>query len=203
MGHRAQDRDPRDATSTPRYVRPWPESPGAACRHRRPSGTGQSHPRCLDNTPVLPNWSRISRESWSILVVLLPGPESPGTEGRPRRHSDRGPSRTRDLVDTAGTRTQARVTWRHGRPLDTGSRHLGHLVEPEGTRTRARVARDGWSTPSALGPGPETPGTSVRNCKASGTGPSHPGQVVDLGTSDQNPIRPAELVDTAGPRVPA
>ena len=62
--------------------------------------------------------------------------------------------------------------------------HPGELLDTAGSGSRAQVTLGSWSTPWALGHGPETPGISGRPREPSGTVPCCPGQ----------------LVHTAGPR---
>ena len=106
LKNRAQDGDPRDATATPRYVRPGPESPGTASR-RGPSDTITRRPG----------------------EMVDPGPqtkrETPGTAGRPRGHSDQVPSCAGQLFKHACHRTRARFardSW--STPWDIGHRRL-------------------------------------------------------------------------------
>ena len=89
------------------------------------------------------------------------------------------------------------------RPSEPGPRHPGPLVDPAGTRSLADVARQIWFTPRGLGHGPKSPGRCGHPRVPSGMGPGRLGQLVKSGTSAQNPSRPVDLVDTAGPWAPA
>ena len=138
----------RVSWSTLRNPRPFPESPGTACQHHRPSDTGLYCPGQLVNpagygagressgTAGLPHGpttrARVALECWSSTQDLGNGPESPRAAGR------------------------------HRGPRDTGLSYLGQLVEPAGLRTRARVARDSRSTLRARGHGPELPEMACR-----------------------------------------
>ena len=144
--------------------------------------------------------SRYTRVSWSTPKDIGPGAqsprtavrpralgpelESPGIVGRHRRTSGTGRSRPGQLVNPKGCRTQVRVSQKPHRirgPSEPGRGHLRHLVDPAGPRTRSRVAQESNSTPWALRPGPESPGTADRHFGDLGTGPSLPGTLVDSG----------------------
>ena len=137
-----------DSWLKPRALGKGPDSHGTAGRPLRASDPG---PR--------------PRDSLSTSQALGTGPEPPGTAGRPRRHLEPGRSRPGHLVDTAGLRAWARVTW------ETWStpRALGHGPGSPGTAGR----------PEDLGPGPESPGRFCRPCGPSGPGPSRPGPEID------------------------
>ena len=134
--------------------------------------------------------SRVNRESWSTPWALGPGPKSPGTSGRTRRPSDPVSNHLGKLVDTARTRTQARLVQQSGsKPRSLGPGHESSMkaFDSMGTTSRARISRDSWSTPRDLGHMGESP---LR------TGRPH-------GHSDPGPSRPGYLVKPTGPRTRA
>ena len=76
-----------------------------------------------------------------------------------------GPSHTGQLVDRGTTYPNPSCP--------------GELVDSAGHGAGARVARERWSIPRALGPGPELPGTAGRHCGPLDPGPNHTGPLVD------------------------
>ena len=87
-------RVPRDCWSTPRDLRPRPESRGQAGRSRRSSHT---------------TWRRVARDSWMTLRALGHRTESPWTGGRTHGASDQVPCRQGQLVEHAVLQTIAQV----------------------------------------------------------------------------------------------
>ena len=185
-GPRASAQVERDSWSTPRGFRHGPEALGTTGQHRVASGTVRS---CRGQmvSPTGPRIrARIALDTFSTMRYVLPGSESPGTTGRPwslgpgpespgkaghsRRPSDTGTSRAGQLINPAGSRTQARVALgvlvdtaalrpkRKSRgPSGTVPSHPGKLVDTAGHWARARVAVEGWSTPRDIGPEHDSP----------------------------------------------
>ena len=135
MGPRARSRVTLESYSTPRAIGPERHT-RESCYYPRAIGPRPEWPLRAGQTscpgrPCRPSDPRQSRPGYLVDPRGLGSwPESPGRADRPRGPSDPGPSRLEQLVDPAGPWTQARVT------------------------------RDSWSTPQALGAGPESPGTS-------------------------------------------
>ena len=187
---------------SPQALRQGPESPGTAGPPRSSSGKGRNPPgqrvepagprtqaqvARTAGTPQAPEPSRslqgqfvdpeglrprarVSLDSWLNPRARGQGPDSHGTASRPHRPSEPGPS------------------------------HLGPRVDPAGTWSLAEVARDIWLTPRGFGHGRESPGRPGRPRGPSGMGPGVLGQLVDRRTLDQDPSRPGDFVDIAGPR---
>ena len=109
--------------------------------------------------------ARDTRESCSNPLALGQGPGSPGTAGRDRMPSELGASPPAQLVKPTGLGPERELLGRAGRP--------------RGNQTQARVARECWSTPQALEPGPTSPGTYGRAPGTTGMGPRLPGQLVE------------------------
>ena len=84
----------RDSWSAPRHLGHGAKSPGTS---DRPRGSWKT--------------AHYARESRSTLQDFGHGPESTGTADQARGHSDPGPSHLGLLVQPAGPRTQAGVTW--------------------------------------------------------------------------------------------
>ena len=117
--------------------------------------------------------------------------------------SDQSASRPGELVDTAECRRRA-------------GGFLGSWLTLR-AQTRARIARDSWSTPRALGPGPESPGTADRPRGPSDPSANGTGEVIDLGghrtqaaragqhrgPSDPAPCPLGQLLEPTGPRARA
>ena len=173
-GPRAQSRVTRDVCSTPRAIGLCHKSPRTAGRPHRPSDTSQSHPGLLVELGA----KRPKREMPGKAVDPAghgPRPKSPGTAGRTRGHSDPGTSRPGQLEDSTDLQTQPRVkqdSWSTPWALRPGPESLG------------------GATPWALRHGPESSETSGRPCKASGTLPSCPGQLVDPAGHGPSPGSP-------------
>ena len=155
----------QDSWSTPRDLRPGPESHGTADRTCGHSDPGPRRPGQLVNHPVPRTQARVAQKSWSSPRAIGAGPEWSGTAGRLRGPLGTSPSRPGDLVDTVGTRTLAQFN--------------RHRINLAGTRTLARVTRDCWSTPRAFGPKRESPGTAGRPRRSLDPSASVPGQLVD------------------------
>ena len=95
----------RENWSTPRALVHCPESPGTAGGHGVPNGTG----------PILPG----------LLI---------------------DPMRIRTQARVSGTSGQTRG------PAEPVTNRIGQLVDIAGSLTQARIVQDNWSTPPALGP---------------------------------------------------
>ena len=135
MGPRARSRVTLESYSTPRGNR-----------------TRATRPRELLVPAGRRTQARVARESWSDQLSW-----------RPCRPSDPCQSRPGYLVDPRGLGSWPESLGRADRPRgpsDPGPSRLEQLVDPAGPWTQARVTRDSWSTPQALGAGPESPGTS-------------------------------------------
>ena len=142
--------------------------PRTAGRPRGPSGTVPNHPGELFNPAG--NRTRVTRPR----ELLVPAGHWTQAEwpvragqtscpGRSCRPSDPRQSRPGYLVDPRGLGSWPESPGRADRPRglsDPGPSRLEQLVDPVGPWTQARVTRDSWSTPQALGAGPESPGTS-------------------------------------------
>ena len=164
--------------------------------------------------------ARVARDCWLTPWELVPKHESPGIAGRPRRPSDNGPSQPGELVNTADPWNGLKCPGTAGQPRGPsgpGPRCPGELVDPVGPWKRAGVAWDRWSTPLALGKGPESSGTDGQHDGPSNPGPSRLGQLVDPAgppawarIARESWLTPralrtelihlGELVDPAGPR---
>ena len=57
----------------------------------------------------------------------------------------------------------------------------GMLVDIAGPRSQTQEAQDSWSTTRAIGPWPKWSRTAFQTRGLSNPGPSHPGEVVDMG----------------------
>ena len=136
-------------------------------------------PRNIEHGPEAPETAAQPR-------ALGPGPESPGTAGQTH-----GP-----LDSTAFARDSCLP---HGLS-DTDPRPSEILVKPTLPRVQSPFAEDRWSTPRALGHGPELPRTPVRQRGMSYQGRIRPGQLVDHGHSDPDQSHLGQLVNPAGPR---
>ena len=152
---------------------------------------------------------RVAQDRWSTPRVLGLEHESPGTAGRPRGPLDQGPSRPGQLDDPAYLRIKCEWPGNVGRLRGTSDRSRpGHLVDtavpqerpesceiaggPRGPWTRAGVTRDSWSTPQALGHGPESRGTAGQARRPSDPSPSHLALLVTpwaFGPGPQSPRR--------------
>ena len=183
---------------TPRALGHGSESPGSpgrhrghsdpnrvareTCRHSRPSGTGPNSPGPLVDPRVLRKlalvawgllvhpsgpWTRarVTRDNWSTPRPLGPEPESPWRVGRPRV------AWTKRESPEAGVRPRSTT--------GTVQSHPGKLVDTTGRRAWAQVTRDCWSTPRALGRGPESRRIVGRTRRPSDLSPSCPGHLVD------------------------
>ena len=180
--------------------RPEPESPVRVARHREPSGTGPSHLGEVVESASPRTLARYPRDRWSIPGAFRPKREWPGTAVQ---HSGTVPGRPGQLVNTEGLRTRdqfARDGWSTTRDLGLGPR-----------------PQDRWSTPGALRPMHETPGTAVRTPGpwaqsrvpqdswstpwALGHGPKSPGKAGrPHGPSDPVLSHQGQFVEPAGPR---
>ena len=67
---------------------------------------------------------------------------------------------------------------RHCGTSDTGPSHPVQLIDTAGTRTQARVSRDFWSNPHSLRPGRESSGTAGRHRENSDPGVTRPAEWV-------------------------
>ena len=142
---------------------------------------GPSHPGLLvDRGPSDPVMSRLGPlvEPWGFRRKR----KTPRTSGLTRRPSDSGlnPSGQQVTLGAIGTEGDSpqRAGQSHG-SLDTGPGGPGLLVDTVGPRSQVRVTRDSWSTPRALTPKHEMPGTADPTREPSDMGPSLPGQLVD------------------------
>ena len=160
---RVQSQVARDSWSTPRALRPVPESPGTPVRHLSPSDQGPRCPGQLVDPAGHQAWARVAWDTWSTAC--------PRTHSQVARDSwttpwglGPCPSHPGQLVDPVGLRTLAGVAWdrwstpcalgpepespgrvgRHLGPAGTCPSRPGLLVDPCGPRTLARVARDCW-----------------------------------------------------------
>ena len=170
VGHQTLARFTRECWSKPRALGHGPEWPGTAGRHR-----GPSHKR-----------------------------QSPGTAGRPHGPSDPSAIHPGELVEprALGHRPELPGTeGRHLGPSDQDPSCVGQQADHARSRAWARVTQEGWSTPQALQPDPESPGAAVLTSRALGTGPElrwracQPRKVSGTG-----PGHPGQLVDTVGPQ---
>ena len=212
----------REGCSTPRALRQEQGSPRSAGRHRGPSDsissrpgelvdpagprTNLSRPRDLVEAVGPRTQARVARECWSTSRAIGPQRESLRRGGRHRKHSHTGLSCPGELVDPMGYRRRAQ-----------GLRSAGRPRRPS---DRIPITRESWSTPRALGPGPESPWCADPTCGTTDLFPSHPGLLVNpavhrtqaqvarvswwtlraLGPSSSHP---GELVDPVGPRTQA
>ena len=154
----------RDSLSTPQALGAGPshggqlvEPLGIRTRVQRAWGS------CL--TPGPSGTVRVAKESWSTVRTIGPERNRPGRAGRTVLPSDPSASRPGELVDPTGPLTRVRST--------------GTAVRPRGTSEPCLVARDIWSSPRSLGPGPEWTGTAGGPRAPSESSASHPGQLVD------------------------
>ena len=157
----------QDRRSTSRALRNKPETSGTAGRWWGPTDPSAKRPGKLFDTAGPRAQSGVTRDSWWSPRALGNGPESPKRARRPRVPSD--PSAIHP-----GEMSKPKP-----RPLDAGPSAPGQLVDTACSRTRARITRGSWATPWALGHGPESPGPPGGHREASGTVPSHPGRLVD------------------------
>ena len=177
-GHRARARVTRDSWST--------LGPRTRTRVTRESW---STPRALGHR------TRVTWVRWSNLRALGPWPDTPGTAGRPRGPSDPSASGPGQLFNTQARSQVARDSWSTPKDFGPGTDSHGMAGRPRGTSDWARDPRTagrrrGHSDPCtrrpeqlfelrALGHSPESPRTAGRRRGPSGTGPSHPGKLVD------------------------
>ena len=170
--------------------REWSESPGTAGGHRGPSGTGLRRPGRLVDTAGPLTRPRGSQDSWSNTLALQNGFTSPGKAGRLLSSLDSGPSSPEQMVEPTGPWTRARFSrecWSTPRALDPGPKSL----------------EKSCSTPRALGPKREWPGTAGRPAGI-GTEQESPGKARrPRGPSDPSASVQGQLVDTTGPWVRA
>ena len=133
----------RDSLSTPQALGAGPSHGGQLVEplgiRTRVQGAWGS---CL--TPGPSGTVRVAKESWSTVRTIGPERNRPGRAGRTGLPSDPSASRPGQLVKTRALRQVP------SRP--------GHVVDTAGTRTRARVIGDSWSNPRSLRTGPESPG---------------------------------------------
>ena len=151
--------------------------------------------------------ARVAQDCCSKPWAIEPGPVSTRTAGRPRVPLDQVQVPW-DIRSAPRHLAWSRVAWDAGRnlgPSEQGPSGPGHLVNlacprtncespgsacrPHGPLDLALVARDSWSTPRALGPKREWPGTAGPPRRPTDNGPNHPGQLVNT------------TVPRAGPRV--
>ena len=145
-GHLTRAQVSRECWWTPRALGPGSESHGTPGRRRGHSDPGPSRAGQLVDTVCPLTRAGIAQRSWSTPRALGPEPSRPRDVVDPRTlgHGTNSPV---PMVDTGVPRKLARVA-------------RGLLVDSSGRWTRAGVAQDSWSTPSALGPEPHSPGTA-------------------------------------------
>ena len=114
--------------------------------------------------------SQVAWESWSTPRAHVQWPEWPWTGGR------------------------------HRGPADPSASHPGHLVNPVGSQNRTRVARKGWLTTRALGPGPESPGTAGQPSCSRTLARVARDCWLNPGALGQSESRPGQLFNPAAPR---
>ena len=165
-----------------RALRPGPESPGTAGRHRWPLDPDPSNPGELVDPECIRTGAPVARDSWSTPRALGCKCKWAGTAGVPQGPSDPGLSRPGNLVDPRGLGHGPESPLRPGGSRgssEQGPSRQRHRVELAGPGTRARVARDCWSTPQALRRKRKSPGRAGRPRGPSDPGPSCPGHLVD------------------------
>ena len=130
---------------------------------------------------------------WTLARVPRERCSNPGALGQSASHPGQ-------LFDTAAPRAQSPWTvGRHCGSSDTDPRQAEQQVNPPGPRTRARGSRDSWSTPWALGPGPESPRTFGQHRGPSDLGRSRPGELVEPAMPGNGPESPGTALQTRGP----